>query len=79
MILTKRNNGVVPAKPYEEPQPYARGRNISLSQYKKNKIKMLERDFCIILTEEEVAKLNSMTSEMLVDRCARGIMDKHWD
>lgn len=38
-------------------------KNYTVKQYKKDIIKMLQRDFCIMLTEEEIDHINSITRE----------------
>lgn len=50
-------------------------KGIPLEDYKKDKIKILKRDFLVELTEEQVAHLNSLESEIQVDRYARLCMN----
>lgn len=78
MILSKRNNAVVPVTPCTEPR-VGRKRNVSLPQYKANKIKILQRDFCMHLTDKEIEHLNALLSETEVDRYIRELMHKRWD
>ena len=52
---------------------------MSLSQYKKAKVKMLTRDFLIKLTSEQIEHINSLASEIEVDRYARTILDNAWE
>lgn len=79
MMLSKRNKAVYPAEICNEPKVYKREKSVSLPQYKKNKIKMLQRDFCLKLTEEEIETINSLESETEIDRYARELMEKHWN
>lgn len=53
---------------------YTRDRMVSLEQYKKNKIKMLERDFCVPLTDEQREIINGLSSEIAVDRYSRQLL-----
>lgn len=54
-------------------------RNMSLKAYRKMKLKMLERDFCINLTDEERARANEMTTEAALDQFCIGILNNRWD
>lgn len=78
-MLSKRNKAVYPVENCNEPNIYKRERNVSLPQYKNNKIKILQRDFCIPLTSEEIEHMKSLTSETSVDRYARELMNKYWN
>lgn len=55
--------------------------NMTLSQYVKMKIKMLEdsHGFGFTLTEEEKDCLKSLTSDIQVDNYCRKIIDKRFD
>ena len=53
---------------YTKPQP--------LSNYVKEKIKMFQRDFCFNLTETEIATMQSLKSEIAVDRYARQLINQ---
>ena len=79
MILSKRNKSVVPVGTCDEPKVYKREKNVSLTQYKNNKIKLLQRDFCISLKADEIEYIKSLESETSVDRYARELMDKCWN
>ena len=46
----------------------------TLKTYKKNKIKMLERDFAILLKPEQIEHINELKSEIQVDQYARTII-----
>ena len=49
-------------------------KDITLDEYKRNKIKMLKRQFCVRLTEEQEEHINSLKSEIAVDTYARSLM-----
>ena len=46
----------------DEKTSYAPKRSMSLRMYRKTKLRMLERDFYITLTQEELEHANSLTS-----------------
>ena len=50
----------------------------TLKQYKEQKIKMLQDDFWIPLTAEQIEHMNSLPSEMRVDAYARDLMRKRF-
>ena len=52
---------------------------LSLEKYKANKIKILERDFWVRLTSEEVEHMNSLPSEMRVDAYVHDLLRKRYD
>ena len=54
-------------------------RKMSFSSYKKMKLKMLKRDFCIMLTDEELAHAESLQSEIQVDQFCIKILNSRWD
>lgn len=54
-------------------------RKMSLKEYRKMKLKMLKRDFCIKLTDEEIAHANTLTTEVQLDQFCLGILNKRWD
>lgn len=54
-------------------------RNVSIEMYREEKLIMLEVDFCIRLTKEEIARLNSLTSEIKIDQFCLGIINNRWD
>ena len=45
-----------------------------LGDYKKEKLRMLEEDFRLRLTFEEIEAINSCTSDLQADRVARDIL-----
>ena len=49
---------------------------MTLETYIKRKITMLRRDFCVALTETEIEKFHSLTSEIAVDNYARDFLQK---
>lgn len=53
-------------------------RKMSFKTYKKTKLKMLRRDFCIMLNEEELAHYDTLTTEVQVDQFCLGILNKRW-
>lgn len=53
-------------------------RKVSIKEYRKMKLKMLKRDFCITLTDEEVAHAHTLTTEAALDQFALGILNKRW-
>lgn len=53
-------------------------RTMSIKAYRKMKIKMLERDFCIPLTDEEKARANTLTTYAALDQFALGILNNRW-
>lgn len=53
-------------------------RSMSFKQYKKMKLRMLQRDFCIQLTEEELEHANTLTTEAQVDQFCIGILNNRW-
>lgn len=57
---------------------YAGEREKTLAYYKKWKLKMLKKDFCIKVSREEEEELNSLKTEIAVDRYAHKLLDKAW-
>ena len=51
-------------------------RNMPLSTYKKTKIKMLTRDFCIKLSDAEIRHMLELKTEIQVDQFARKLLLK---
>lgn len=54
-------------------------RKVSFKAYKKEKLKMLGRDFRITLTPEELSYADTLTTEVQVDQFCLGIINKRWD
>jgi hypothetical protein len=48
-------------------------------QYIKAKLKILKRDFCITATEEEIAHLNTLTTQTKIDNAVLSIINRRWD
>ena len=57
------------------PETEARCHKITLKQYIKQKIKILQRDFKVFLTDEQIDHMKSLTSEIQVDNYARKLLD----
>lgn len=53
-------------------------RNVSFKHYKKEKLKILERDFFVLLTKEELARYETLTTEVQIDQFCLGILNKRW-
>ena len=53
-------------------------RQMSFKQYKKYKLHMLEVDFCIRLTKEELAKYNTLTREIEIDQFCVTVLNDRW-
>lgn len=53
-------------------------RQMSIKEYRKMKLKMLDRDFCINLTDEEIAHAKTLTTEVQIDQFCLGIINKRW-
>ena len=53
-------------------------RKMSLKAYRKMKLKMLERDFCIKLTDEEKAHAATLTTETAIDQFCISILNNRW-
>jgi hypothetical protein len=50
----------------------------SINAYRKFKLKILKRDFCVTLTEEELAHAETLTTEAQLDQFCMGILNKRW-
>lgn len=50
-------------------------KGIPLEDYKEDKIKILKRDFKLKLTDDQIKHINSLESEIQVDRYARFCLD----
>lgn len=59
-------------------EPY-RHRPRDLADYTEAKIKMLQEEFLINVTELDKAWLRSCKSEFEVDRVSRDIITEHWE
>ena len=53
-------------------------RQMPFKTYKKMKLKMLQRDFCVKLTAEELAHADTLTTEIQIDQFCLGILEKRW-
>ena len=54
-------------------------KGMSVDSYRNYKMRMLNRDFCIGLTDEEVEHFNSLQTEDTIDRYFRKLLNDHWD
>ena len=57
----------------------AKQRKVSFNAYRKEKLRMLRKDFCLDLTPAELAHVNSLTTEIQVDQFCLGIINNRWD
>lgn len=53
-------------------------KNVSIKTYRKQKIKMLEKEFLLSLTPEEKNHINQLETEIAIDRYARTLLLKRW-
>lgn len=53
-------------------------RQMSFKTYKKMKLRMLQRDFYINLTEEELEHANTLTTEAAIDQFCISILNNRW-
>jgi hypothetical protein len=49
-------------------------KQLTLKQYIREKIRMLRKDFCIDLTDEQIAHMRSLKSEIAVDNYAHDLI-----
>lgn len=54
-------------------------RKMSFKQYKKAKLRMLERDFCIKLTAAELVQATTLETEGEVDRFFVTVLNNRWN
>ena len=50
----------------------------NVKSYRKEKLKMLTRDFCIKLTDEEIAHANELTTIAQIDQFFVYILNNRW-
>ena len=48
-------------------------------KYAEAKIKILQRDFRIALTEKEILHLKTLKTEIAIDNAVLSIINHHWD
>ena len=48
-------------------------------KYLKDKLKILNRDFCIRPTETEIAHLKTLTTQISIDNAILNIINHSWD
>lgn len=53
-------------------------KKMSLKEYRKMKTKMLEKDFKITLTDEDIAYSETLTTDIKLDQWALGIINQRW-
>lgn len=51
---------------------------VPISKYRAAKIKLLQKDFRVNVTEEERAHIETLESEIAVDRYCRTILKNRW-
>ncbi len=54
-------------------------RQMTFKTYKKMKLRMLTKDFCLPLTETELAYAKTLTTEMQVDQFCVTMLNKYWN
>lgn len=54
-------------------------RQMSFKSYKKMKHRMLTKDFCLPLTQDELAQFQSFKTEMQVDQFCITMLNKYWN
>lgn len=53
-------------------------KNISVDEHRKMKMKMLRKEFGIIATQKEIEHMNTLKTEIAIDRYFHTILDNHW-
>ena len=53
-------------------------KNNSINAYRKFKLKILKRDFCITITEAESAYAETLTTETQIDQFCLSMINKYW-
>ena len=53
-------------------------RKLSIKEYRKMKLKILQRDFRVKLTDEEIAHAETLTTETQIDQFCLGILNQRW-
>ncbi len=51
----------------------------TLKQYKKEKIKLLTREFCVPMSDEQKEHLNALETEISIDNYALQLIFNHLD
>lgn len=54
-------------------------RQMSFKQYKKYKLRMLKKDFCLPLTETELTQYETLTTETQIDQFCVTMLNKYWN
>jgi hypothetical protein len=50
----------------------------NINSYRKAKLKIMKRDFCIDPTEEELAHADTLTTEVAIDQFCLGVINNRW-
>ena len=53
-------------------------KDIPIDLYRKMKMKMLRKEFGVIATDAEKAHMNTLKTEIAIDRYFHTILDNHW-
>ena len=53
-------------------------KKVNLKTYRKQKLKILKRDFYIHLTQEELDHAETLTTTTQIDQFCISMMDKYW-
>lgn len=53
-------------------------RQMSFKTYKKYKLRMLQRDFCLPLKPDELAYYETLTTETQIDTFCVTMLNKYW-
>ena len=53
-------------------------REMSFKTYKKYKLTMLQRDFCLPLTDAEVAEYNTLKTKEKIDQFCVTMLNRYW-
>lgn len=63
------------------PMPIGRAeeREMTIPQYRKMKIKLLEKEFMVPVTKEEKNHLNTLETEPAIDRYCRTLLKNFWN
>jgi hypothetical protein len=57
---------------------YYNPKQTPLEAYRKRKLRILERDFRIKITAEELKHAETLTSEIQIDQFCLGMINKYW-
>ena len=54
-------------------------KNMSITEYRRMKTRILKREFMIPLTKSEEEHINELETEYAIDRYARTLILKYWE